>query len=119
LELILSLSCLTKIISSKTELISLLLELIFGSIISSILVRSLLLELEKSSYSEKIGLTSLPWELIFGSIFELISSYLTKIISSKTELISLLLELFISSIFSSILVGSLLLELDFFGWSVP
>jgi len=97
----------------------LLLELIFGSVFSRILERSLLLELDFSSYSEKIELTSLPRKPIFGSIFELISSYLTKIISSKTEPISLLLELFISSIFSSILVGSLLLELDFFGWSVP
>jgi len=106
---------LSKIISSKIELISLLLELINGSILELILERSLLLELDFSSYSEKIGLTSLLWEPIFGSIFELISSYLTKIISSKTKLISLLLDLFFSSIISSILVGSLLLELDFFG----
>jgi len=109
------LCCLSKIISSKIELISLLLELINGSILELILERSLLLELDFSSCSKKIGLTSLLWEPIFGSIFELISSYLTKIISSKTELISLLLDLFFSSIISSILVGSLLLELDFFG----
>jgi len=51
---------LSKIISSKIELISLLLELIKGSIFKLILERSLLLELDFSSYSEKIGLTSLP-----------------------------------------------------------